>query len=295
MSSVVISGDTSGTVTLQAPAVAGTTTLTLPATSGTLVTSDASGNVGIGTASSGAKLEMFSGTLGPTAGSQSKYQILSSSHHTSNGDFLEITNTRQTAGSTWVGGGSRLQQRVDITYMGYMQFNGGSGSNNDGGISFGTGLTANPTDILERMRINSGGYVTMPYQPAFAATGANTNVSNAAGTVLQFSVSDLNRGSNFNTLTYRFTAPVAGVYYFSVTAYTNSANTQVVFRKNGTEIYGSGDPSPMLAMPTGGSSTSISTILSLNANDYVDIATRTGSSTVNIYMGHSEFIGYLIG
>jgi hypothetical protein len=31
MSSVVISGDTSGSVTLQAPAVAGTTVLTLPA------------------------------------------------------------------------------------------------------------------------------------------------------------------------------------------------------------------------------------------------------------------------
>jgi hypothetical protein len=38
MSSVVISGDTSGTVTLQAPAIAGSTTLTLPATSGTVVT-----------------------------------------------------------------------------------------------------------------------------------------------------------------------------------------------------------------------------------------------------------------
>lgn len=38
MSSVVIAGDTSGTVTLAAPAVAGTTTLTLPATSGTIVT-----------------------------------------------------------------------------------------------------------------------------------------------------------------------------------------------------------------------------------------------------------------
>ena len=38
MSSVVISGDTSGTVTLAAPAVAGTTTLTLPATSATLAT-----------------------------------------------------------------------------------------------------------------------------------------------------------------------------------------------------------------------------------------------------------------
>jgi hypothetical protein len=38
MSSVVISGDTSGTVSLQAPAVAGSTVLTLPATSGTVIT-----------------------------------------------------------------------------------------------------------------------------------------------------------------------------------------------------------------------------------------------------------------
>jgi hypothetical protein len=38
MSSVVISGDTSGTVTLQAPAVSGSTVLTLPATSGTVLT-----------------------------------------------------------------------------------------------------------------------------------------------------------------------------------------------------------------------------------------------------------------
>ena len=41
MSSVVIAGDTSGTVTLSAPAVAGTTTLTLPSTSGTVVTDSA--------------------------------------------------------------------------------------------------------------------------------------------------------------------------------------------------------------------------------------------------------------
>ena len=42
MSSVVISGNTSGTITLDAPAVAGTTTLTLPATSGTVLTSASS-------------------------------------------------------------------------------------------------------------------------------------------------------------------------------------------------------------------------------------------------------------
>jgi len=39
MSAVVIAGDTSGSVTLQAPAVAGSTVITLPSTSGTLVTS----------------------------------------------------------------------------------------------------------------------------------------------------------------------------------------------------------------------------------------------------------------
>lgn len=38
MSSVVISGDTSGTVTLSAPAVAGTNTITLPAATGTMFT-----------------------------------------------------------------------------------------------------------------------------------------------------------------------------------------------------------------------------------------------------------------
>ena len=41
MSSVVISGDTSGSVTLAAPAVAGSPTLTLPTTTGTVLASTA--------------------------------------------------------------------------------------------------------------------------------------------------------------------------------------------------------------------------------------------------------------
>jgi hypothetical protein len=39
MSAITIAGDTSGSITLDAPAVAGTTVLTLPATSGTVLTS----------------------------------------------------------------------------------------------------------------------------------------------------------------------------------------------------------------------------------------------------------------
>jgi len=45
MSSVIIAGDTSGTVTLAAPAVSGTTTLTLPATTGTFITTGSTGQV----------------------------------------------------------------------------------------------------------------------------------------------------------------------------------------------------------------------------------------------------------
>ena len=41
MSKLVLNGDTSGSVTLDAPAVSGTTTLTLPTTTGTLVTDNA--------------------------------------------------------------------------------------------------------------------------------------------------------------------------------------------------------------------------------------------------------------
>ncbi len=47
MSNLTILGDTSGSVVLQAPAVAGSTTLTLPATSGTVITSASTGLVRI--------------------------------------------------------------------------------------------------------------------------------------------------------------------------------------------------------------------------------------------------------
>jgi hypothetical protein len=41
MSAVVIAGDTSGTITLQAPAVSGSTVITLPAATGNLLASTA--------------------------------------------------------------------------------------------------------------------------------------------------------------------------------------------------------------------------------------------------------------
>ena len=72
MSSVVISGNTSGTITLDAPAVAGTTVLTLPAANGTVLTT-ATGQTltspviagtptGVGVLTSGTAVASTSGT-----------------------------------------------------------------------------------------------------------------------------------------------------------------------------------------------------------------------------------------
>ena len=63
MSGVIIAGNTSGSVTLDAPAVSGSTVITLPTVSGTMVATDTSGNVGITGALSFAS---FLGGLGKT-------------------------------------------------------------------------------------------------------------------------------------------------------------------------------------------------------------------------------------
>jgi hypothetical protein len=68
MASVVINGDTSGAVTISAPAVAGTTTLTLPTTSGTILQSgtavtEAQGGTGTTTGYYGFKNRIINGAM----------------------------------------------------------------------------------------------------------------------------------------------------------------------------------------------------------------------------------------
>ena len=124
------------------------------------------GNLIIGeTADSSFRLEVANYGLGPAANSR----ILGGRFTTtsSNADHLEIVNMRgQSGGADWTTAGWRLQQRVDSTWMGYIQFNGSSsnvgiGTTNNNGITFGAGSAAgtNPNGVPEVMRITSVGRV----------------------------------------------------------------------------------------------------------------------------------------
>jgi hypothetical protein len=72
MSSVVISGDTSGAITLAAPAIAGTNTLTLPANTGTVITTASSGqSIPSAALPAGSVLQVVNATTSTETSSQS--------------------------------------------------------------------------------------------------------------------------------------------------------------------------------------------------------------------------------
>jgi len=158
---------------------------------------------------------------------------------------------------------------------------------------------------VEKFKVDSSGNVTMPSQPAFmVGISATTDASFAVDTLVSFNSAVFNRGSYFNTSTYLFTAPVAGVYSFTFNLYyTNSGSStsamQAGIRKNGAfvsvtsgDAYGVGTGIPN---NTGGYiEFSTTVLLSLSASDTVGVAARSGTG-IRIYQGHSNFSGYLIG
>jgi hypothetical protein len=163
------------------------------------------------------------------------------------------------------------------------------------------------TSDTERMRINSSGTITKPYQPGFQVTRGNSSTQALSGdsTILQFNTVVFDNQSNFNTSTYRFTAPVAGVYLFTCQArydnsYTVNSYLRTHFNINGQNGTGAGYNygHQIMGSYTGYSvayeSGTISAILKLAAGDYVDV--RGGvSGGATEFQRESQFSGYLLG
>jgi len=113
-----------------------------------------SGNVGIGVSSPGVKLHVESASLGANIYDTSTQAIFEAD--TASSDKLYIQNYRTVAGNAWTSNGKRIQERIDSTWMGYIQFNGGETvSSGNGHISFGTGQSTTQSNVTEKLRITS--------------------------------------------------------------------------------------------------------------------------------------------
>ena len=181
-----------------------------------------------------------------------------------------------------------------------------NGNNNIAGSAGGLQFATSGT---EKLRIDSNGYVTKPAHPSFIAGRTGGNQTFTVGTY-PLNVARLNVGNHYNTSTYKFVAPVAGVYYFYGQVYYNNGAGQyrLHIRKtpNGGSAINLNTSSHKIdaGHPSGANDTSDSTsiIESMAVGDSVELYCDQNHSIQcyynindNTYGAHTYFMGYLIG
>ena len=229
---------------------------------------NSSGFVGIGTTVISNKISLPIGqtvNIGATAGT---------AHQAGNVGSVGLTIT-----DGGLANGVRVHNTHDGTY-----------SSTD--IRFTTGI-GGVTTGLERMRIDSSGRVTMPYQPSFMAYGS-WNYQASTYIWQGFATVDHNIGSHWNNNIGRFTAPIAGRYMIYATAHHSAVSTYHLwaFLKNGTA--GGGNWVQSYDANSGSATTSKQQVWNLAAGDYLEVASN--ATYANGYTGGYVAVGvYLIG
>ncbi len=174
-------------------------------------------------------------------------------------------------------------------------------STTNGVVSFnGTSLISSSTALL-----NSSNYYTNSSQPCFRSylSSAASNVT-GGGQIYQiiFNSADFNVSSSYSTSTGKFTAPIAGKYFFSATIYLSGLSSSHVgfsyyFTQNSsTAQQATGNP---YIQSTGGTLTlSLNTFIQMALNDtlFANLSVTGGTQIVTIASseGASSFCGFLL-
>lgn len=153
------------------------------------------------------------------------------------------------------------------------------------------------TNNVERLRISSSGYVTMPYQPMFSAYSSNGTGITTSGTQrkMPYTNQAVDSGTFYDESISRFTAPVAGKYLFAYNALLlGGGSGNLTLFKNGATAAGSNGHARAIN-GTNESCISQTVIISLAANDYVEVYYWNDGGSNSFYGAHGSFCGTLIG
>ena len=142
------------------------------------------------------------------------------------------------------------------------------------------------------MTIDSSGRLLTPARPAFMARRTSQN---NAGIVI-FDTVMINQGSHYDNSNGRFTAPIAGLYVFSVALLSDHDGTDAYF---GTELFINGQSYAKVQNRTeldNDFTGSFTTVASLSVADYVQVSNGVPTyGTTSPQSNFSHFSGFLLG
>ena len=181
---------------------------------------------------------------------------------------------------------SRIDCRVDGTV---------GGNQLPGRLEFSTTKSNGQSTV--KMTIDSSGYVTKPNTPAFAVrqyNNASTNAAMDSAGNIEFATELFDVGGHYDTSNGRFTAPVAGKYFFYCNLLIDNNASAGIYN---AKLYKNGSWSGITFTYTyhlGGSNyhhMSGSGLLSLAANDYVQVNATSGFHNGS----ETNWGGFLVG